>query len=119
MFEEHQASALMPPPASASDGQQEDETNIYYIPPMPRTVALKNKRQAVLATIGSNDRHALKVFRDQKSVFCTCDGNPEDAARKHPQYRKSKICPQCGRILPGGILLGRDKELNLASDRLR
>lgn len=119
MFKQHELSVqklgVMPNEPNSNPSQA-----FEYIMPISRATAQKNLNKMMLENMGDSKGAAINEFKNNKSVFCSCDH--DERTRKFSRSvisRKSKICMTCGKILPAGMLLGKEKEMILAGDRLR
>ena len=118
MFKEHEESRVQ---KLGIMNDTDGRPAIYYLPPTNQVTAIRNLQKQMLGTMGDKKAGAIEGFKSNQSVFCACGGDNEEGLRKFSRShnRKSKICMVCGKILPGGVLLGKEREMNLAADRLR
>lgn len=89
-----------------------------YMKVLPGKVTGKDRRQDLLFKAGGGGQLKItKAMKEKKYGFCTC--GEDTTLRRYAQHNRSKICPVCEKLLPGGIFMGKDKELFITSERLR
>jgi len=118
MFAEHEASALALGVETTGDTEESapasPEQVLYYLPPISQTQALRKKKIAMLKKVNEAD---IKSYKAQVSVFCSCEGE-NDPIHNPSKNKKSMVCLACGKIILGGVLLGKQKEVDIATERL-